>query len=38
MNQRLKINQKLPLSFKLSLGGLVFFLLVLIVSVWYLYF
>nr|DAJ60158.1 MAG TPA: hypothetical protein [Inoviridae sp.] len=28
---------KLPLSFKLSLVGLVFFLLVLIVSVWYLY-
>ena len=32
------MNQKLPLSFKLSLCGLVFFLLVLIVSVWYLYF
>ena len=31
------MNQKLPLSFKLSLGGLFFFLLVLIVSVWYLY-
>nr|DAJ20361.1 MAG TPA: Nitrate/nitrite sensor histidine kinase NarQ protein, sensor, histidine kinase [Inoviridae sp. ctiYN10] len=31
------MNQKLPLSFKLSLGGLVFFLLVLIASVWYLY-
>ena len=31
------MNQKVPLSFKLSLGGLVFFLLILIVSVLYLY-
>nr|DAI58081.1 MAG TPA: HemY protein N-terminus [Inoviridae sp.] len=28
---------KLPLSFKLSLGGLVFFLIILFVSVWFLY-
>ncbi len=31
------MKQKVPLSFKLSLVGLVFFLLVLSVSVWYLY-
>ena len=28
---------KLPLSFKLSLGFLVFFLIILFLSVWFLY-
>lgn len=31
------MNKKIPLSFKLSLGGLIFFLFILFVSVYYLY-